>query len=84
MIYYYTDNKKFLVDSWDEGKRFFAFINREYGITSVEYCRGSYPNTTVCEWKSEADFIAGITWYDWILAGVKNKKLKNKIRRKNR
>jgi len=80
MIYYYTNSKAFLVDSWWEEDRFFAYVNAQQGITSIEYHTGNHPHTTVCEWKNERDFIKGITWYDWILAGVKNKALLKKIR----
>jgi len=80
MIYFFANNKTFLVDSWCYEDRFFAFVNGQKGITSIEYHEGNHPHTTVCEWKNEKDFIKGITWYDWILAGVKNKALLKKIR----
>jgi len=81
MIYYFTNSKAFLVDSWQGENRFFAYVNGHQGISSIEYIEGNHPSTTVCEWKNEYDFIKGITWYDWIIAGVKHKVLLKKIKR---
>jgi len=53
MIYYYTNSKAFLVDSWLYENRFFAYVNSQQGITSIEYHAGNHPHTTVCEWSGK-------------------------------
>ena len=81
--YFYIDSKSFLVEAYDEEWReFFVFINSIDKIVSIERVNGNYPKVTVCEYETLDDLIEDTNWLDYILTGIKNPKLEDKLRAK--
>ena len=72
----FNDSKDFLVNAWDDGEQLFFAWESKGIIYSLEHIPNNIPSTTVCSWATIEDFVAGVTWIDWIWAGIKDEKLR--------
>jgi len=75
----YLDSKSFLVDAEREDDRFQIW---KYGSEYFSY--QCMPNenvhTTICTWTSIDEMIHGLTWHEWILNGLKDERLRDKLK----
>ena len=86
----YLDNKGFLVDAWkkdyledfdkEEVFQVWKFKRKYY---SYEYIPVNYPHTTVIVFKNMKELVNNIIWTDWMIKGIKDKKLKKLIENKD-
>lgn len=75
----YIDSKQFLVDAHDEDRHFFAWVNPDGTVTSVEILPGNWPWITVCTEADMKTWVKSITWHEWIREGVQYDELEAMI-----
>lgn len=77
----YTDNKSFIVESrdYENGIFYFAWVNPDDSISSLEHLPANSPHTTVCCFEDMQDFVDRVDWLSHVRRGIRDDLLQDMV-----